>query len=71
MANLMRVKGALSAQLKKYLEDIEADKEGGVSSDITGKWKKAALDLTKDTMEYLNGMRRNMRAEAEDALGPL
>ncbi len=68
MANLIRVKGALSAQLKKYLEDIEADKEGGVSSNVTGKWKKAALDLTK---EYLNGMGRNVGAGAEDALGPL
>jgi hypothetical protein len=37
MADLMRVKRALPAQLKKYLEDIEADEEGGVSSDVIGK----------------------------------
>jgi hypothetical protein len=71
MANLMRVKEALSAQLKKYLEDIEADEEGGVSSDVTGKWKKAALDLTKDAMEYLSGIGRVVGTEGEDALGPL
>jgi hypothetical protein len=71
MANLMRVKEALSAQLKKYLEDIEADEEGGVSSDVPRKWKKAALDLTKDTMEYLSGVGRVVGAEGEDALGPL
>jgi hypothetical protein len=71
MASLMRVKGALTAQLKKYLDGIEADKEGGVSSDITGKWKKAALDLTKDAMEQLSGIGRDVGAEGEDALGPL
>ncbi len=37
MVSLMRVKAALSAQLKKYLDDIETDKEDGVSSDVTGK----------------------------------
>jgi hypothetical protein len=37
MADLMRVKGALSAQLKKYLEDIEAHEEDGVSSYIWGE----------------------------------
>ncbi len=42
-----------------------------MSSDVTGKWKKAALDLTKDTMEYLHGMGRNMGVEAKNALGPL
>jgi hypothetical protein len=65
------VKGALSAQLKKYLDNIEADKEDGVSSDVTGKWKKAALDLTKDAMERLSGIDRDVGAEGEDALGPL
>jgi hypothetical protein len=68
MANLMRVKGALSAQIKKYLEDIEAVEEGGVSSDVTGKWKKTALDLTKDAMEYLNGIGRVMGTESEQKL---
>jgi hypothetical protein len=71
MASLMRIKAALSAQLKKYLEDMEADKEGGVSSDVTGKWKKAALDLMKNAMEYLNGIGRNVGTEGKDALGPL
>ncbi len=61
MADLMRVKGVLSAQLKKYLEDIEADKGEGISSDITGK----------DAMEYLSGIGRDVGAAKEDALGPL
>jgi hypothetical protein len=71
MASLMRVKMALTAQLKKYLDNIEADKEDGVSSDVTGKWKKAALDLTKVAIEQLNGIGRDVGAEGEDALGPL
>jgi hypothetical protein len=71
MAGLMRVKAALSAQLKKYLDDIETDKEDGVSSDVTGKWKRVALDLTKDAMVRLGGMGRDVCAEGEDALGPL
>jgi hypothetical protein len=71
MADLTRVKGVLSAQLRKYLEDIEADEGDGISSDATGKWREAALGLTKDAMDYLNGMGRDVGAESEDALGPL
>jgi hypothetical protein len=71
MAHLMRVIEVLSAQLKKYLENIEADKEGRVSSNVTGKWKKAALDLTKDAMEYLSRIDRVAGTEGKDALGPL
>jgi hypothetical protein len=71
MASLMRVKEALSAQLKKYLEDVEAYKEGGVSSDVTEKWKKAAIDLTKNAMEYLCRVDKVAWTEGEDALGPL
>ncbi len=71
MASLMRVKEALTTQLKKYLDDIEADEEGRVSYDITGKWKKAASDLTKDTLEQLSGIGRDVGSRGEDALGPL
>jgi hypothetical protein len=42
-----------------------------VSSDVTGKWKKTALDLTKDAMEYLSEVGRVVGAEDKDALGPL
>ncbi len=42
-----------------------------MSSDVTGKWKKTALDLMKDAMEYLRGVSRVVGAEGEDALGPL
>jgi hypothetical protein len=71
MAGLMRAKGALTAQLKEYLKGIEVDEEGGVSSDIMGKWRKAASDLRKDAMERLNGIGRDAGSEEEDALGPL
>jgi CRISPR/Cas system CSM-associated protein Csm2 small subunit len=71
MADLTRVKGVLPTQLRKYLEDIEADEGDGISSDATGKWKETALGLTKDAMDYLNGMGRDVGAEGEDALGPL
>ncbi len=33
--------------------------------------EKAALDLTKNAMEYLNGIGRDVGTEGEDALGPL
>ncbi len=36
-----------------------------------GKWKKTALGLTKDTMEYLSRMGRDVGAEGKGALGPL
>jgi hypothetical protein len=36
MADLMRVKRTLPAQLGKYLEDIIADEGEGISSDVTG-----------------------------------
>ncbi len=55
MADLMRVKRTLSAQLEKCLEDIKADEGVGISSDATEKWRKATLGLTKDAMEYLSG----------------
>jgi hypothetical protein len=42
MAGLMRAKEALTAQLKEYLKGIEADEEGGVSLDISGKWGRVA-----------------------------
>jgi hypothetical protein len=71
MADLMRAKRALPAQLEKYLEDIKADEGEGMSSDVTGKWRKAALDLTKDAVEYLSGLGRGVEAAEEDALGPL
>jgi hypothetical protein len=60
MADLMRVKRTLSAQLEKYLEDIKADEEEGISSDATEKWRKAALGLMKDAMEYLSGLGRGV-----------
>jgi hypothetical protein len=53
------------------LGDIEADEGEGLSSDTTEKWRKAALDLTKDAMEYLNRLGRNVGSEPEGVLGPL
>ncbi len=71
MSDQMRVKEDLPAQLRKYLGDIEADEGEGLSSHTTEKWKKAALDLTKDAMEYLNGLGRDVGSEEEGVLGPL
>ncbi len=71
MADLMRVKRTLPAQLGKYLEDIKADKEEGIFPNATGKWRDAALGLTKDAMEYLSGFGRDVGTAEEDALGPL
>jgi hypothetical protein len=47
MAGLMQGKKALTAQLKEYLRGIEAEGWGGVASDTTGKWRRAAADLTR------------------------
>jgi hypothetical protein len=71
MADLMRVKEDLPAQLRKYLGDIEADQGEGQSSDTTEKWRKAALYLMKDAMEYLSGLGRNVGSTEEGVLGPL
>jgi predicted transcriptional regulator with HTH domain len=71
MADLMRVKESLPAQLRKYLEDIKADEEEGLSSVTIQKWRMAALDLTNDAMEYLEGMGRNVGSAPEGVLGPL
>jgi hypothetical protein len=71
MAGLMRGRDALTAQQKEYLKGIEADEEDRVSSDTTGKWKKAAADLTDNILAELRGMGRIVGFEEEDALGPL
>jgi hypothetical protein len=42
-----------------------------LTSDTTGKWREAATDLTKDVMEQLKGIGRDVGSEEEDALGPL
>jgi hypothetical protein len=70
MADLMRVKRTLLAQLGKYLEDIKADEGEGVSSDIAGKWRDAALGLTKDAMEYLSGLGRARGQRKKMPLAP-
>jgi hypothetical protein len=49
----------------------QKDKEGKVSPDVAGKWKKAALGLTKNAVEYQNGIGRDVGTEGEDALVPL
>jgi hypothetical protein len=52
------------------LKGIEVDEEDGVSSDVTGKWKKTAMDLTDNILAELKGMGRDVGSEEEDALGP-
>ncbi len=66
--DLMRVKQALPALLTKYLETDEKD---GLSSDVVETWKQAALDLTKDTLEYVSHIGRDLASKPDDALGPL
>jgi hypothetical protein len=70
MANLMRVKEILPAQLRKYLEDIKADEEKGLSPVTTQKWRMAALDLTNDAMEYLEGLGKDVGSVPEGVLAP-
>jgi hypothetical protein len=62
----MRAKEALTAQLKEYMRGIEADEEGGVTSDITGKWRKAATDLMEGAMEQLKRIGRDVGSEMQD-----
>jgi hypothetical protein len=70
-ADLMRVKQALPALLTKYLKDLETDKNDGLSSDVVETWKQAALDLTKDVLEYVSHIGVDPASRPDDALGPL
>jgi hypothetical protein len=71
MAGIMRGHGVLTAQLNEYLKNIEADEEGGVTSDPSGKWCVAALSLTNDILEKVSLYGRSVADEKEDALGLL
>ncbi len=48
MAGIMRGRETLSAQLKKYLKGIEADKDKGVTSDPSDKRHEVAMNLPRD-----------------------
>jgi hypothetical protein len=50
----MKGRQILTGQLKDYLKGIEADEDEGVTSDPTGKWREAALSLTKDILESVS-----------------
>jgi hypothetical protein len=71
MASIMRGCEALTGQLQGYLKSMEADEEGGVTLDPSGKWREAALGLTKDILGKANLYGRTMADQKEDALGPL
>jgi hypothetical protein len=60
MADLMRVKAALTPLLLKYLKDLEADEKQGLSPDVVERWKQAALDLTEDAMKYVGQLGVNL-----------
>jgi hypothetical protein len=45
----------------------QKDREGEASPDGAGKREKAVLDLTKNTVEYPNGVGRDAGTEGEDA----
>jgi hypothetical protein len=70
-ADLMRVKQALPALLTKYLKDLETDEKDGLSSDVVKTWKQAALDLTKEALEYVSHISTDPASRPDDALGPL
>ncbi len=42
-----------------------------MTSDPSGKWRKAATSLTKDILEKVGLYGRSVADEKEDALGPL
>ncbi len=70
-ANLMEVKQTLPNLLTGYLKDLEMDKKDGLSSDVIETWKQAALDITKDALEYLDHFGVDPASRPDDALGPL
>ncbi len=70
-ADLMRVKQALPNLLTGYMKDLETDEKDGLSSDVVETWKEAALDITKDALEYLSHFGVDPASRPDDALGPL
>jgi hypothetical protein len=70
-ADLMRVKQALANLLTGYMKDLETDEKDGLSSDVVETWKEAALDITKDALEYLSHFGVDPASRPDDALGPL
>ncbi len=71
MASIMRRHETLSTQLEEYLKGIEADEDKGVTSDPSGKWQGAALDLTRGILQEVSGYERDVASEKDDALGSL
>jgi hypothetical protein len=70
MGMMMRGREALTAQLEEYLKGIEADEGEGVTSDLTGKWKKAAKDLMGDILEQVRGYGKDVANEERTPWGP-
>ncbi len=71
MAGIMKGRKTLLTQLEEYLKEIETDEDKGVTSDPSGRWRGAALDLTRDILQEVSGYGRDVASEKEDALGPL
>ncbi len=42
-----------------------------MTSDPSGRWRKAALDLTRDILQQVSGYGRDVANEEKDGLGPL
>jgi hypothetical protein len=55
MGSLMRGRQTLTVQLEEYLKGIETDEDKGVTLDLTGKWRKAAKDLTDNILQQIRG----------------
>ncbi len=47
-----------------------ADEDKGMTSDLFGKWRKAAADLTDDILQQVSGYGNDVASKKEDALGP-
>ncbi len=67
----MRGRSVLSTQLEEYLKGMEADEGKDVTSDLLGKWRKAAADLTYDILQQVSRYGKDVASQKEDALGPL
>jgi hypothetical protein len=72
MTGIAKGYSILKDQLDEYIKGLKADKEGDLLiSDLSGTWREAAMNLTKDILEKVSPYMRTVASEKEDALGPL
>jgi hypothetical protein len=72
MAGITHGYKTLKEQLDKYVEELEANKEGErVSLDPMGAWYKAAMELTGETMDKVSTYMGRETEEKDEPLNPL